>query len=75
MQLHIGWDLSPASCTSIAHEADRWCPGAKESNVFACSAVAQRFLVDIPNVGEELRESVAHHMAFAHQSVTEASRK
>lgn len=38
-------------------------------------AVAQRFLVDIPNLDEGVQESIAHHMAFAHQAVTEASHK
>lgn len=37
--------------------------------------VARRFLADVPDLSDTLRESVAQHMAFAHQSVTVASRK
>jgi len=39
----------------------------------ALVAVAQRFLADIENVDEGVRDNLAHHMAFAHTSVTEAS--
>ena len=37
--------------------------------------VARRFLVDVLDVGEEVRESIAHHMAAAHAAVTDASVK
>lgn len=37
--------------------------------------MARRFLSDVPDMSDELREGVAQHMAFAHQSVTAASRK
>jgi dynein heavy chain, axonemal len=39
----------------------------------ALVSVAQRFLADIPNVEDSVREGIAYHMAFAHQCVTEAS--
>ena len=38
-------------------------------------AVARRFLVNVPDVGEEVRENIAHHMAAAHGAVTDASAK
>ena len=41
----------------------------------ALVSVARRFLADVPDLGDELRESVAQHMAFAHQSVGAASHK
>ena len=41
----------------------------------ALVSVARRFLADVPALSDELRESVAQHMAFAHQSVTAASHK
>lgn len=41
----------------------------------ALVSVARRFLTDVPDLSNELRENVAQHMAFAHQSVTAASRK
>ena len=37
--------------------------------------MAKRFLVDIPDTDEELREGIAQHMAFAHLSVAEASKQ
>ncbi|CAG9462750.1 unnamed protein product [Pedinophyceae sp. YPF-701] len=39
----------------------------------ALVSVAQRFLGDIPAIEDEVRENLAYHMAFAHQSVTTAS--
>lgn len=39
----------------------------------ALVSVAQRFLVDIPSLEEGTRDAIARHMAFAHQSVAEAS--
>ncbi|KAL6747291.1 flagellar outer dynein arm heavy chain beta [Haematococcus lacustris] len=39
----------------------------------ALVSVAQRFLADVPNVDEDVRENMAYHMAYAHQCVTEAS--
>ena len=36
--------------------------------------MATRFLVDIPAIESDTRENIAYHMAFAHQSVAEASR-
>ncbi len=39
----------------------------------ALVSVAQRFLIEVPNIEETVRESVANHMAYAHQCVTEAS--
>lgn len=39
----------------------------------ALVSVAQRFLADVPNVDEGVRDSIANHMAYAHQCVTEAS--
>lgn len=41
----------------------------------ALVSVARRFLSDVPLASEELREQIAQHMAFAHQSVTAASHK
>lgn len=41
----------------------------------ALVSVARRFLTDVPLASEELREQIAQHMAFAHQSVTAASRR
>ena len=41
----------------------------------ALVSVARRFLADVPALSDELRESVAQHMAFAHQSVTAARHK
>lgn len=43
--------------------------------VSATHAVSQRFLADIPGIEEGVRESIAHHVAFVHESVTEASLK
>ncbi|DBB00312.1 TPA: Dynein beta chain, flagellar outer arm [Trebouxia sp. C0004] len=40
----------------------------------ALVSVATRFLVDIPAIETDTRENIAYHMAFAHQSVAEASR-
>lgn len=40
----------------------------------ALVSVATRFLVDIPAIEADTRENIAYHMAFAHQSVAEASR-
>ena len=39
----------------------------------ALVSVAQRFLVEVPNIEDSVRENVAYHMAYAHQCVTEAS--
>lgn len=39
----------------------------------ALVSVAQRFLIDVPNIEETVRENVAYHMAYAHHCVTEAS--
>lgn len=39
----------------------------------ALVSVAHRFLVDIPDLNEATRDAIAHHMALAHQSVTDAS--
>lgn len=53
-------------------------PGAGRFHAWpeeALVSVARRFLADVPLSSEELREQVAQHMAFAHQSVTGASRK
>lgn len=33
----------------------------------ALVSVAQRFLADVPNIEDSVRESVAYHMAYAHQ--------
>jgi dynein heavy chain len=33
----------------------------------ALVSVAQRFLVDVPDVDESTRSTIAYHMAFAHQ--------
>eukprot|EP00891_Asterochloris_glomerata_P002883 jgi/Astpho2/2883/Aster-01037 len=41
----------------------------------ALVSVAARFLVDIPALQEDVRENIAYHMAFAHQSVAEASKQ
>lgn len=41
----------------------------------ALISVARRFLTDVPALPEELRESIAQHMAFVHQSATTASTK
>ena len=37
--------------------------------------MASRFLVDLPAVEEPVREAIASHMAFAHQTVTTASKQ
>ena len=39
----------------------------------ALVSVAQRFLADVPNVEDEVRENMAYHMAHCHLSVTDAS--
>lgn len=39
----------------------------------ALVSVAQRFLADVPNVDESVREQIALHMAYAHMCVSEAS--
>ena len=39
----------------------------------ALVSVANRFLNEIPNIDDETRESIAYHMAFVHQSSTEAA--
>lgn len=39
----------------------------------ALVSVAQRFLVEVPNIDEDVRNQVSYHMAYAHQCVTEAS--
>ncbi len=39
----------------------------------ALVSVAQRFLADVPNIEDTVRENMAYHMAYAHQCVTEAS--
>ena len=39
----------------------------------ALVSVAQRFLVDIPDLEEGVRDAIARHMAYAHQCVAEAS--
>ncbi|PNW78281.1 hypothetical protein CHLRE_09g403800v5 [Chlamydomonas reinhardtii] len=41
----------------------------------ALVSVAQRFLVDVPNMEEVVRENIAYHMAYAHQCVSEASER
>ena len=41
----------------------------------ALVSVAERFLVDVPALSDELRSSIAQHMAFANQAVTAASHK
>jgi dynein heavy chain len=41
----------------------------------ALVSVAKRFLVDIPDVDDGLRDSIAQHMAFVHLSVTEESKR
>ena len=38
-------------------------------------SVAKRFLVDVPDVDDNLRESLAQHMAFVHLSVKEESKR
>ena len=41
----------------------------------ALVSVSQRFLKEIADVTDEVRENMAFHMAFAHTAVTEASRR
>lgn len=41
----------------------------------ALVSVAQRFLVDVPNLDDVVRENIAYHMAYAHQCVSEASER
>lgn len=41
----------------------------------ALISVAGRFLSDVPDLQEGLRESISKHMAFVHQSVSTASHK
>ena len=41
----------------------------------ALVSVAQRFLVDIPDIEGDVRDTLAQHMAFAHLSVAEASKE
>lgn len=43
--------------------------------VQALVSVAKRFLLDIPDVEDSARESLAQHMAFAHLSVAEESKR
>lgn len=37
--------------------------------------VASRFLTDIPDLEDDTRQNIANFMAFAHESVTDASRR
>ena len=39
----------------------------------ALVSVAQKFLLEIPNIEEEVMENIAYHMAFVHQAATDAS--
>eukprot|EP00899_Mesostigma_viride_P009330 jgi/Mesvir1/18399/Mv14277-RA.1 len=39
----------------------------------ALVSVAGRFLADIPNIPDEVRENMTHHMAFVHMAVKDAS--
>lgn len=39
----------------------------------ALVSVAQRFLVEIPDIEEDVRDTIAGHMAFVHTEVTTAS--
>ena len=41
----------------------------------ALVSVAGRFLRDIPDLDDKLRANIADHMAFSHQSVTQASQR
>ena len=41
----------------------------------ALVGVAGRSLMGIPDVGAQLRESIAQHMAFVHLSVAEESKR
>ena len=41
----------------------------------ALVSVASRFLVDLPAAEESVRDAIASHMAFAHQTVTTASKQ
>jgi len=41
----------------------------------ALVSVAQKFLADIPDIEDPVREKIALHMSYAHQEVTTASRR
>ncbi len=41
----------------------------------ALVSVATRFLVDIPDIQAEVRDSLSLHMAFAHLAVADASQR
>ncbi len=49
-------------------------PGARR-RAQALVSVATRFLVDIPDVQADVRDSLALHMAFAHLAVADASQR
>lgn len=37
--------------------------------------MAGRFLQDLPECDDKLKDAIANHMAFCHESVTEASKR
>ena len=41
----------------------------------ALVSVATRFLVDIPDIQADVRDSLSLHMAFAHLAVADASQR
>lgn len=41
----------------------------------ALVSVANRFLAEIADISDEVRDKIALHMSFAHQCVTDASRR
>ena len=44
-------------------------------NLQALFGVAERSLMEIPDVDPKLRESIAQHMAYVHLSVAEESKR
>lgn len=41
----------------------------------ALISVASRFLSNLPECDDKMRESIAYHMAFCHEAVTAASKR
>lgn len=48
---------------------------ARCTPVQALVSVATRFLVDIPDLRDDVRDSLSLHMAFAHLAVADASQR
>ena len=49
--------------------------GMRGRRAQALVSVATRFLVDIPDIQADVRDSLSLHMAFAHLAVADASQR